>query len=192
MAGPSGRFLPVPCRSAFAHGHTVSTQVRQRPADEVNQMIDDLEEMVRGAVTAVFSTMLNFQPTMLGSPPETSEEGHIAGCVGFIGRLTGVVYIYATERFARLITSRMLGRAEDEIEGEEMVNDTMGELSNMVVGHLKSRLADRGMPCVLTIPSIVRGQQFNIEPVTSATRRVAVFGCGGHQFVVEVLVKPSD
>ena len=155
-------------------------------------MIDDLEEMVRGAVTAVFSTMLNFKPTMLGSQPEPSEGRHIAGSVGFIGRLTGVVYLYSTERFAQVMTSRMLGLAENEIEGEEMVNDTMGELSNMLVGHLKSRLADRGMPCVLTIPSIVRGQQFNIEPVTSATRRVVVFQCDEHQFVVEVLVKPAE
>ena len=155
-------------------------------------MIDDLEEMVRGAVTAVFTTMLNFKPTMLGSQPETSGGRHIAGSVGFIGRLTGVVYLYSTERFAQVMTSRMLGLAENEIEGEEMVNDTMGELSNMLVGHLKSRLADRGMPCVLTIPSIVRGQQFNIEPVTSATRRVVVFQCDEHQFVVEVLVKPAE
>lgn len=40
----------------------------------------------------------------------------------------------------------------------------------MVVGHFRSRLADRGIPCVLTIPSIVRGHQFGIEPVSAGCK----------------------
>ena len=80
-----------------------------------------------------------------------------------------------------------------EIDGEEMVNDSMGELGNIVVGHIKSRLCDRGMPCVLTIPSIVRGSQFTIEPTASATRMVLGFKCDDkEQVAIEVLIKPMD
>jgi chemotaxis protein CheX len=154
-------------------------------------MINDLDELVKSAVTEVFDTMLNFKAQLEAPGAEVlNGEAHVASAVGFIGRLTGVVYIYATARFARRITCLMLGLEEAQIDGEEMVNDAMGELANMVVGHLKSRLADRGMPCVLTIPSIVRGSHFTIEAVSSTTRRVACFRCNDHQIVIETLLKP--
>ena len=155
-------------------------------------MIDDLEQMVGFSVTGVFGTMLNLE-----IKPETptdnmaNGEPHMASSVGFIGRLTGVVYIYCACSFARRITSGLLGLSEAEIDGDEMVNDAMGELANMVVGNLKSRLSDRGIPCVLTIPSIVRGSQFTIEPVSTSERKVFAYRCGGNQLLVEVLIKPG-
>jgi chemotaxis protein CheX len=62
-----------------------------------------------------------------------------------------------------MITSLLLGIAEAELDTGEMVTDAIGELSNMVVGYVKSRLCDGGWHCVLTIPSVVRGQQLTIE-----------------------------
>jgi chemotaxis protein CheX len=71
-----------------------------------------------------------------------------------------------------------------------MVNDAVGEIANMVVGNLKSRLADRGLNCILTIPSIVRGNNFRIEPTSCTQRRICSYQCDGDQVVVEVLLKP--
>lgn len=156
-------------------------------------MIEDMEQLIGASVTEVFDTMLNLKARR---EPEgtaiTNGEPQVAGSVGFIGRMTGVVYLYSTNTFARRMTGSLLGLADSEIEGDEMVNDAMGELTNMVVGHLKSRLSDRGMPCVLTIPSIVRGSHFSIEPVSSTARRVFSFRCDVNQLVVEVLIKPVD
>jgi chemotaxis protein CheX len=157
-------------------------------------MIDDLDDLVKSAVSEVFSTMLSL--TLQAQPPGSeiaNGEPHVASAVGFVGRLTGVVYVYSTASFARQITGRMLGISEAEIEGEDMVNDAMGELANMVVGHLKSRLADRGMACVLTVPSIVRGSHFTVEAVSTTARRVASFLCNDRQqLVIETLIKPFD
>ena len=153
-------------------------------------MIEDISELLSGAVKKVFTTMLNItaQPEPIDTPV-VNGEAHVAGSVGFIGRLTGVVYLYAGESFARKMTSRMLHLPETEIQGNEMVNDVLGEVSNMVVGNIKSRLCDRGMECALTIPSIVRGKHFSIEPVSSTERKVISFRCEGSQLVVEVLLK---
>ncbi|MCC6233737.1 MAG: chemotaxis protein CheX [Verrucomicrobiales bacterium] len=155
-------------------------------------MIDQLDELVTQAVARAFDTMLNVKVAA-----ETSDatlwngEPHVAGSVGFIGKLTGVVYIYSSATFAREITGQLLGLKIEEIEGEEMVNDAIGELTNMVVGQIKSQLSDRGMPCVLTIPSIVRGSQFVVESMSSTTRRFNTFKCGNHRLGVETLIKPS-
>ena len=157
-------------------------------------MIEVMEELVRGAVSEVFGTMLSIKTV----PDKTLKlisngDPHIASSVGFIGEVTGVVFIYSRDEFARLITSRMLGMKPAEIEGDELVNDSMGELGNIVVGHIKSRLCDRGLSCVLTIPSIVRGSQFTIEPAASARRMVLGFRCDNNeQVAIEVLMKPMD
>lgn len=156
-------------------------------------MISDVDEMVGTAVQNVFETMLNTRAQPIPKESLTqSAEAHVAGAVGFIGRLTGVVYLHTTESFARRITCNLLGLSEHEIATEEMVNDAIGEMANMVVGNLKSRLADRGIPCVLTIPSVVRGSQFSVESVSSTEGRLLAFACTPYQMLVQVLIKPIE
>lgn len=157
-------------------------------------MIDVLQELAKGAVSEVFSTMLSIttQPDPSLKLINNSSQ-HIASSVGFIGRITGVIFIYSDDAFARVITSRMLGMDPKDVDEDAMVNDAMGELGNMVMGHIKSRLCDRGLSCVLTIPSIIRGTQFSVEPVTNATRLVLGFRCDEkNQIAIEVLIKETD
>jgi len=160
-------------------------------------MIEDMATLVTEAVTEVFSTMLSYsinssQSTSL--PHSASGNGssmHVAGGVGFGGDVTGVVYIVVTTAFAREITCRLLGIGDGEIDSESMVNDAIGELANMVVGQIKSRLCDRGLPCVLTIPSIVRGSSFSVEGCSTDEHEAYRFMCANQQLSVEVLAKPS-
>lgn len=155
-------------------------------------MIEDLEHLVGSAVTEVMTTMMSFRVQQTPNTINfTSGEGHVASAVGFIGKTTGVIYLYASDTFARQMTCRLLGLEDSDIDGDEMVNDAMGELANMVVGHIKSRLVDRGLACVLTIPSIIRGSSFSIEPVSSAERRVYFYDCDQSRLGVEVMLKHS-
>jgi chemotaxis protein CheX len=160
-------------------------------ADVAVVMIEDIEMLIGSAVAEVFGTMLNLPvaPEVKDTPIQNGEP-HVASSVGFIGRLTGVVFLYSTNSFAKRMTGKLLGMEDNEVDGDEMVNDAMGEIANMVVGNIKSRLSDRGMPCVLTIPSIVRGHHLSIEPMSSTERRVFSFKSQQNQLVVEVLLKP--
>src|SRR4051812_34728924 len=107
-------------------------------------MIDDLDQLVASAVTSVFATMLNF-PVVKEAPGAeiANGEAHVAGSVGFIGPVIGVVYVYSTASFATKVTRGLLGLKDTE-PGTDMVNDAVGEITNMVVGNIKSKLADRG------------------------------------------------
>lgn len=163
------------------------------PADSFS-VINDLEAMVQSAVAQIFDTMLSMKLELL--PPNAKVENgepQVAGSVGFSGsQLSGVVYIYSSVTFAQKLTAALLGLEEREITGSEMVNDAVGEMANMIVGQLKSELCDRGIMCVLTVPSIVRGANFTIRAVSSTSRRVLTFQCGGnHQLVVDALVRPA-
>ena len=155
-------------------------------------LTDEVRDLLNGKVTEVFKTMLGL--TAVPGPPvdlHASGEMLVVTSVGFIGEANGIVYLHLTAAFARTLAGRMLGLPEAELEGDEMVNDAIGELSNMVVGAVKSRLCDSGAPCVLTIPSIVRGKNFKIEHSSSSQVRLLGFCCEAQHILVELLIKPA-
>lgn len=156
-------------------------------------MIEDMDELVTSAVTELFGTMLGMK--MLPVPVQAGfsiDEAHIAGVVGFIGKLSGVVYVYTTQSFAHRITAILLGAKDSEVMGGEMVNDAMGEMANMLVGQMKSRLTDRGIPCILTIPSVVRGSHFSVETISSTVGHVYSFEAKGNRIFIHFLLKPMN
>ncbi len=154
-------------------------------------LTDEVRDLLNGSATDVFATMFSLaaQPV----PPKdlrAENEPIVAGSVGFIGDVNGVVYIIVQASFARTLACGMLGLSEADLDGDEMVNDVMGELSNMVVSAVKSQLCDRGLSCVLTIPSVVRGQCLSVEPAKAVDRRRLDFQCGAGHVVVDLQLKP--
>jgi chemotaxis protein CheX len=117
-------------------------------------------------------------------------ETQVVASVGFVGRFNGLLSVYTTQGLATDITRRLLG-TQNGHPHEDMVNDAVGELTNMVGGQVKSRLADRGFPCRLSLPSIVRGEHFSIGSVTDTTRRTLTFHYHGHALAVEMILKPT-
>jgi len=153
--------------------------------------IEEVCELLRGAVTEVFGTMLSTEahPIAPGDSQRTGEP-LVAGTVGFMGELNGVVYLSLNATFARVLACRLLDMREEEFEDDAMINDAIGEVSNMVVGAVKSRLCDDGFPCVLTIPTIVRGTHFSVDVAGYSDRRSLAFRCGDDQISVTLLMKP--
>jgi len=96
--------------------------------------------------------------------------------------------------FANHLSGHLLGMSLQELDeaGDEVVNDAVGEITNMTVGTFKNQLCDQGFSCKLTIPSILRGSNFSIEPITSASRRVYRFQIADHVLVADLLMKQGD
>jgi chemotaxis protein CheX len=164
--------------------------------DNINRAITDVFKTMLGqtAVLEVANEQAGGQP----GPPvlRSGEEArpHVVGTVGFIGDANGLIYLYLDLEFARIITCGLLGMTPAELEeaGDEVINDAIGELTNMTVGSFKNGLCDAGYPCKLTIPSILRGSNFCIEPISSATRQIYHFKCCGHRVVADILMKIGD
>jgi chemotaxis protein CheX len=173
-------------------------------AAEINEPL--IREYITRAVSDVFKTMLGRVPAFVGSVPQPNgstsplvatgqdRQLYVVGTVGFIGEVNGLIYLYLEEPFARLCTCQLLGMTEPELEaaGDEVINDAIGELTNMTVGGFKNGLCDAGYPCKLTIPSILRGSNFSIEPISSATRHTFNFDSGGHKLVADILLKAGE
>ena len=158
------------------------------------------QETITRAVQEVFKTMLGQSAT---HSPMTAEETkvaldlvtpHVVSTVGFIGSINGLIYLYMDVKFAAKCAGNLLGMNDQEIAeaGEEAVNDAIGELTNMTVGTFKNQLSDKGFPCKLTIPSIMRGSNFQIEPISSATRRTYRFLIAGQPLIADLLMQPPS
>lgn len=162
-----------------------------------------IRDYINRAVADVFKTMLGREPTFSTQEahgpgaPIGAPEGHrpqVVGTVGFIGDINGLIYLHLDLAFARLCTCHLLGMTEAELDeaGDEVINDAIGELTNMTVGSFKNGLCDAGYPCKLTIPSILRGSNFSIEPISSAVRHIYYFDCAEHRVVADILMKQDE
>jgi chemotaxis protein CheX len=129
-------------------------------------------------------------------PPSSPEQAtsQFVGTVGFLGDANGLIYLYFEATFATECTEHILGMTKAELEdgGDEFVNDAVGELTNMIVGSFKNGLCDQGYPCKLTIPSILRGRNFCIEPISSAKRNIYIFDSGGRRVVADILMNNEE
>lgn len=164
----------------------------------------ELETLATHSVGSVFEMMLDSQVS-LSSSLKINEEDHeqeialpiesdqtlIAGTVGFIGQMTGIIYIFMDLPLAIKVTCKLLGLEPEDIEseGHETVNDAIGELTNMIVGSFKNDLSNKGYECRMTIPSILRGSNYTIEPAEAALRRIFKYDCEGSSFVIDILMR---
>ncbi len=165
-----------------------------------------IRENIHRAIADVLKTMLGrdceittaaTQGTLPASQIRGTDEAsspQVVGTVGFIGDINGLIYLYFPLRFAEICTGQLLGLDEAELaqSSDEIVNDAIGELTNMSVGSFKNKLCDAGYPCMLTIPSILRGANFCVEPISSAQRYIYSFDSNGHRIVADILVKCVD
>lgn len=157
---------------------------------------DLLQKSIERAVESVCQTMLRQDVKFLlkAAEPDNSlfiSKPHVFGCVGFVGKIDGVVYLCISDDFALNAAVRILGMSEAEVlaEGDTVINDVIGEITNMTVGVFKNALCDQGYPCKLTLPTIVRGQNLAVAAIKEATRHVFTFNCGGQRLVADIQIK---
>jgi CheY-specific phosphatase CheX len=153
-------------------------------------MNNNLEPLLEAAAKAVFTTMLNYE-VEIGASDGNFFDGqeHVAGSVGLTGTFNGMIYLYSSSAFARRITCAMFRMTDEEIQGNEMINDVIGELTNMIVGNVKSSMGDLANGCNMTIPSVVRGRDFRAMPVTGGVRKTVHFRCAGGKVLIEAFIK---
>ena len=168
---------------------------------DINETL--VRSYINRAVGDVFKTMLGREPSfsvhpelraIVAAPAPDHHRPQVVGTVGFVGDINGLIYLHLDLAFARVCTCHLLGMTEAELDeaGDDTINDAIGELTNMTVGSFKNGLCDSGYPCKLTIPSIVRGSNFIIEPISSATRHIYYFNCEEHRVIADILIQNDE
>ena len=143
---------------------------------------DLIHKSIVRAVQNVCSTMLKQNAGFVEKTNEparntSTDQPYVFGCVGFLGKIDGMVYLCITDDFAISAASNILGIsvAEVKAEGDAVIKDVIGEITNMTVGGFKNALCDQGYTCKLTLPTIVRGNNLAVAAMKSATRHIFHF-----------------
>jgi chemotaxis protein CheX len=129
----------------------------------------DMARYIIEATKDVFSTMMVMEVEDHYPMQEPVNEFHcsITGMVGLAGSYTGILSIHCPQPLALKITSNMLGMEVEEV-GED-VNDALGEIANMLGGHVKQVLSKGGSDLNLSIPTVISGETYTISSVNDDT-----------------------
>jgi len=145
------------------------------------------------AVLRSFKTMLHIDlqplpPTELD--PFSGE--HALGEVRFSGKATGLLHLRVPTDFLPLLGQRLLGLAPTDVDDPVTANDVMGELCNMIGGNFKSNLCDAGLQCKLSLPNIVRTEEFRLLVVEGGTAQRCGFRAPEVELFADLSVNPWD
>jgi len=129
----------------------------------------DMARYIIDATKDVFSTMMVMEVEDQYPMQEPVNEFHcsITGMVGLAGSYTGILSIHCPQPLALKITSNMLGMEVEEV-GDD-VNDALGEIANMLGGHVKQVLSKGGSDLNLSIPTVISGETYTISSVNDDT-----------------------
>lgn len=151
-----------------------------------------LVEIVRDATTDVLSTMFGMDVTAesafveeAGAP---STDGVLA-FVGLAGTWAGMGAIGCSTSLACHLCSQML-MIEAKAMNDEVL-DAVAELTNMVIGNVKTRLEEEVGPMGLSIPTVIYGRNFTSRSVGSAEWTVVPFRYGEERLLVQVCLVPK-
>ena len=113
---------------------------------------------------------------------------NLVGMIGFTGSTSGLVVFYTTYEAAREITAGLLGMDDPGEASRDEVVDAIGEVTNMIAGSFRTRLATEGDAWAISVPTVTLGSDFYIKPVTTGRRTMLPFGMGQHEVFVELIL----
>jgi len=123
-------------------------------------MIDEicLNEKLLDAAKEIFETMIfvNFEES--SNQEDTIEGDSLLGSITFKGGIEGCFAICCSVLCAKTIALNMLAMDPSEELSEAEISDAIGEVTNMIMGGVKSRILDTVGNMEVSIPVVTSGQ----------------------------------
>ncbi len=145
-------------------------------------------ELADETVAEIFRTLLGLNarrlPTSETNTPSTLENGRTA-IVGFSGAMRGYCGVRLSSAAACSIASAMLGGMPME-EGDESIDDGVGEICNIIAGGWKNRIPELSSRCSLSPPTVISGRDYKVHTVKPSVTVVRVYAFDEH--VIQVVL----
>ena len=122
--------------------------------------VETYSQAVLDAAKEVFETMIfmEIEPSLEEKPLQNPG---VIGTITFQGSLEGSLAFNTSMDCARVIARNMLAMDPDSPISTEEMCDACGEVVNMVMGSVKSRLQGTYPNIEVSIPSVVTGHELN-------------------------------
>jgi chemotaxis protein CheX len=148
---------------------------------------------INRSVLNVFSTMLGVELGAGEASVEHSTPDANDGVVSFIGvagTWAGTGSVFCSPALACRVCSLMLMTEATSVD--EDVLDAVAELTNMIVGNVKTDLEAEVGPLGLSIPTVVFGRNFKTKSAGGAEWIVMRFPWEGEILLVKVCLAPHE
>ena len=111
--------------------------------------------------------------------------GDISGVIGLVSEsFSGsVVVTFPAATFLKIM-SNMLGETFTEINKD--IQDGAAEITNMIFGHAKTQLNERGYGIKTALPSVVVGKDHTVQSLSQGPHFVVPFESDSGPFFVEI------
>jgi chemotaxis protein CheX len=152
----------------------------------------ECERMARALVEVaveVFDTMIGKSLVPSGPPTINTPRppATVVGTVGFAGSANGLVCFGTSRAAAVEITAAMLGLEASEVADD--MPDAIGEVTNMITGSFRTRMAKEGNGWSITMPVVTVAEDMLVRYSSSAMRTVCPFTMGEHVVFVELVLQ---
>lgn len=143
---------------------TLSTKLALHPSEELQQRF---KQALETGAAEVFEMMVG---TALGAAGDPSQQyvADYTSMIGLAGDLCGILSFRCSNESAISIAGKMLGSTEGVPDAS--VRDALGEICNMVAGSFKSQLTDSDIHCMLSVPTVVSGKDYQLYPLANGLR----------------------
>jgi chemotaxis protein CheX len=138
----------------------------------------NLLRYVETSTLEVFATMLGMRVTLEGvssTADSTASNAGLLATIGIAGPVSGSGSICLSKSFGFKIASRFL--MSDCAEVNDEVLDAIAELTNMIIGGVKTALEDKLGPMGLSIPTVIFGERYVARRSGASERLILSFRC---------------
>lgn len=153
----------------------------------------DVIQAVHGATAEVFSTMLGLEVEPGATRVDHECPSVIDGIMSFVGLggpWVGSGVVSCGAEFACRLCELFL-MAEAPAVNQDVL-DTVGELTNMIVGNFKTAAEAVVGPLNLSVPTVIYGRNFTTRSLGNNEWVVFPFKCGADSFEVRIWFVPAE
>jgi chemotaxis protein CheX len=154
---------------------------------------DELVNAIRGATEEVFTTMLNIE-IEAGEVFEEKEEAvpssGVVSLIGLAGSWVGSGSLACSSGCAAKIATALLMAPYSSID--EDVLDAVAEVTNMIIGNVKTMLETRLGSMGLSTPTVIYGRNFQTRSSGNQKWTVVPFTLGEERMCVQVCIAPNS
>ena len=166
----------------------MSTQ--QNPVPAITSA--ELSDAIKAATHDVFSTMLGAElkpGEVYVEKQEAAPASGVVSLIGLAGPWVGTGSLSCSASFACRIASQMLMTEYPSIS--EDVLDAVAEITNMIIGNVKTMLENRLGSMLLSTPTVIYGRNFQTRSARNQEWTVVPFDWDSERMCVQVCIAPN-
>jgi chemotaxis protein CheX len=153
---------------------------------------EELVGAIELATGEVFTTMLNLEAKpgeVFLEKEEATPRSGVVSLIGLAGSWVGSGSLACTSECATRIASALLMTPYTAID--EDVLDAVAEVTNMIIGNVKTALENRLGAMGLSTPTVIYGRNFQTRSGGSQEWTVVPFTVGGDRMFVQMCIAPN-